>query len=260
MNVPEMINNATVKLLILSDNELFTRVDLNILPSNYQVSCVRSREQFLNCLWILKPDIGIICSQYSTMLQICEKVRKDSHLCDMPLITFSNDKNIDKTRCLLQVGFNAILHLPNGVDLMVAQIENLLANRHLTQKAVTDEVKLNNTYKEVGEGNLFIKRATQIVEENLYDGDFNVGTLSQRMKVSRTCLYMKIRAACGLSGSQFVRNIRLNKAATLLLNGTYNISEVTFKVGLKDPKYMSKQFKSLYGITPSQYLREMNVG
>jgi AraC-like DNA-binding protein len=72
-------------------------------------------------------------------------------------------------------------------------------------------------------------------------------------EVSRALLHMKLRELTGQSTSEFIRTIRLKQAAKLLKSGEMNVSEVTYAVGFNDPKYFSKSFKNLFGLTPTLF-------
>ncbi len=102
---------------------------------------------------------------------------------------------------------------------------------------------------------VFVKRARSVVLSHYGNPAFNIEQLVKHMKVSRTMLYVKIKQMTGKTTSEFVRDIRLEEAARLLKEGVLNVSEVAFKVGFKDPKYLSKKFKVRYGITPSDFRR-----
>jgi len=101
---------------------------------------------------------------------------------------------------------------------------------------------------------VFFKQKVQsIIEENIDDEDFGIKNLCQAVALSRSQLHNKIKAATGLSTSIFVRSIRLQKAKYLLETTEFNISELAYNVGFKDPSYFSKLFSKTYGVPPSKY-------
>ena len=94
-----------------------------------------------------------------------------------------------------------------------------------------------------------------IIEQELGNSEFTMEDFAARMKLGRTVFSKKVRGLTGHTPNEYFRIIRLKKAAELLLEGNYNVSEVSYKVGISDPLYFSRCFKTHYGVSPSVYLR-----
>jgi len=100
---------------------------------------------------------------------------------------------------------------------------------------------------------MFLAKALELVEKNLNVPDYSVENLSRDLCMDRTGLYRKLIALLDKSPSLFIRNIRLQKAAGLILDGELSISEITERVGFSSPSYLSKCFQEMYGCRPSEY-------
>ena len=100
-----------------------------------------------------------------------------------------------------------------------------------------------------------MKKAYEIVEKHLLDPNFDVHIFASELGVSRAQLYRKIDALSGQSVNEFIRIVRLKKAADLLINSNFQISEIAEKVGFNSFAYFTKSFKEYFGATPSQYKR-----
>jgi len=100
-----------------------------------------------------------------------------------------------------------------------------------------------------------LKKAIKIVEDNIGNSEFNVETLAKEIGMSRTNLHRKMKAITGFPPSELIRNIRLRKAAALLLNQSESVSQIGYIVGFEDHSYFSKSFKKQFGVPPSEYLR-----
>jgi len=105
-------------------------------------------------------------------------------------------------------------------------------------------------------GKNFIRQITQIIEENISNEQFGVSELADTVGMSRSNLLRKIKKATELSASQFIRKIRLKHATELLQEGTYTVSEVSYKVGFGSPSYFIKCFRELYGYPPGEIGRQ----
>jgi AraC-like DNA-binding protein len=129
----------------------------------------------------------------------------------------------------------------------------------------TQNNELSEKYKDVlASGNVktivsvdqrLLKKAIDVVEHNLGNPLFGVEQMANELAMSRTNLHRRIKAITGFSPSDLIRNIRLRKAATLLLNKADSIAQISFDVGFEDHSYFSKSFKKQFGVSPSEYLQ-----
>uniref|UniRef100_UPI003216CB20 helix-turn-helix domain-containing protein n=1 Tax=uncultured Draconibacterium sp. TaxID=1573823 RepID=UPI003216CB20 len=104
--------------------------------------------------------------------------------------------------------------------------------------------------------NDFIRRITQIVEENISSEQFGVSDLADSIGMSRSNLLRKVKSLTNLSVSQFIRNVRLNYAKELLRETSLTVSEIAYKVGFGSPSYFIKCFGDLYGYPPGEEGKE----
>jgi AraC-like DNA-binding protein len=100
-----------------------------------------------------------------------------------------------------------------------------------------------------------LKKIIEVVESNLGDPLFGVEQMAKEMGMSRTNMHRKIKAITGFPPSELIRNIRLRKAAALLLGKADSVSQISFIVGFEDHSYFSKSFKKQFGVTPSEYVQ-----
>ena len=100
--------------------------------------------------------------------------------------------------------------------------------------------------------NSFLSEAKSIVLDNISNEQFGVSELADKMHTSRSSLLRKIKKHTNLSASQFIREIRLQKAAELLLETELTASEIAFEVGYSNPSYFTKCYRELYGYPPGE--------
>ena len=99
----------------------------------------------------------------------------------------------------------------------------------------------------------FVEKALRLVEENMENPEFSVNNLCDDLGMSRSQLYRKFESITGLTPNDFIRSVRLKRAAQLLRGSSYNISEISDRVGFNSIKYFNKYFKEEFGFTPTQY-------
>jgi AraC-like DNA-binding protein len=99
----------------------------------------------------------------------------------------------------------------------------------------------------------FMDKLMELMEKNMDNGDLVVDDLVNELAVSRSVFFKKIKMLTGLAPIEFIKEMRIKKAAQLIDSGEYNITQVSYMVGINDPRYFSKCFKSRFGMTPTEY-------
>ena len=102
-------------------------------------------------------------------------------------------------------------------------------------------------------GDAFLAKLMAVMEKQMDNNTFTVDELVNEMGMGRTVFFNKIKKMTGMSPVEFIREMRIKRAAQLLEDPRYNITEVTYMVGMNDSRYFSKCFKNTYGVTPSEY-------
>ena len=100
----------------------------------------------------------------------------------------------------------------------------------------------------------FLERAKNIIDEDMSNPDFSVDLFAKEIGMSRMQLHRKLKSLTDYSASDFIRNIRLIKAAELLKEGELNVTEITYEIGISSISYFAKSFKEKYGVNPSNYI------
>lgn len=243
------------KVLIVEDQSDLRAHLCNVLKMHYRVDEAANGVEGLEKASSSLPDIIITDVMMPEMdgFTFCGKLRKNVITSHIPIIMLTALDNVDSKREGLETGADAYVVKPFDKQLLVSQIQNLLTNRQLLKARFKEQWDFVEEIATTSTDQQFVNRAIQTVEDNMADANFNVSELVKKMNVSRTLLHMKLRELTGQSTSEFIRTIRLKQAAKLLKQGDLNVSEVTYQVGFNDPKYFSKSFKSLFGVTPTLF-------
>ena len=138
------------------------------------------------------------------------------------------------------------------LNLEIDQLEN--QHKELSEK-YKNALASGNEEAMDSQDQCLLKKAIKIVEDNIGDSTFSVESMAKEIGMSRTNLHRKIKSITGFPPSELIRNIRLRKAAALLLNQTESVSQIGYTVGFEDHSYFSKSFKKQFGVPPSEYLR-----
>ena len=154
-------------------------------------------------------------------------------------------------------GVNDYITKPFTFEILASRIKNLLAQQKLLQKRFQKQIEVNPsevTVTPVDEK--FLKQALEIVEKFMDDADFSVEDFSREICMSRVALYKKILSLTGKAPLEFIRSIRLKRAAQLLAKSGMSVSEIAYEVGFNNPKNFTKYFKEEFKVLPSQYSSE----
>ncbi len=123
------------------------------------------------------------------------------------------------------------------------------------QPTLTNNTSLAGTNSSNNNDQFFLEKVFSIIRENYVNPDFNVDHLSQKMGMSRSSFFNKIKAISGQAPADFIRQYRIERAKELLRTKEYTISEVAFKSGFSDVKYFRDVFRKKYNQSPSQYAK-----
>lgn len=174
-----------------------------------------------------------------------------SHIPIILLTALSTDENVLEGT---ESGADAYITKPFSPQLLMARILQLLNQREiLRQKFGKEPQEIRSAMLSNEQDSLFVKRLDSIVYSRLGEQDLSVDKLAGLLHLGRTIFYKKVRGTTGYTPNEYIRVIRLRKAAELLKEGEKNVSEVAYAVGFDNPYYFSKCFKEQFGMPPSQY-------
>lgn len=174
-----------------------------------------------------------------------------SHIPIILLTALSTDENVLEGT---ESGADAYITKPFSPQLLMARILQLLNQREiLRQKFGKVPQEIRSAMLKNEQDSLFVKRLDSIVYSRLGEQDLSVDKVAGLLHLGRTIFYKKVRGTTGYTPNEYIRVIRLRKAAELLKEGEKNVSEVAYAVGFDNPYYFSKCFKEQFGMPPSQY-------
>ena len=257
-NVRKAASNAPLILIVEDNTSLRTFLAEN-LADTYRTEEAGNGQEALSKIRTLQPDLVISDVMMPVMNgeELCGTLKSDIETSHIPVILLTALGT--KEDILRGLQTKADMHIVKPFDLTVlkANINNLLENREfirkrLKQASLDMEPPAEDIPLPSGLDEDFMRRATTFIKENL-GGELTVDTLCASMNMSRTSFYNKMKALTGIAPNEFIRNIRMQEAATLLKSQQYTVAEVSDRMGFADPKYFADTFKKFYGVPPSVY-------
>ncbi len=187
-------------------------------------------------------------------IEMCKELKKNSNTSHIPLI-FLTAKTSDINKIEgLNTGAADYIVKPFDPNELKIKVENILTDRKNNQDRLRKDFILSPAEVKVeSPEEIFLQQAVRIIEEHMGDGDFNLVNLCSQLGISRMQLHRKLKLITGQSTTEFIRSIRLKRAAQLLETGHLTALEVMYEVGIESSSYFSKAFKKQYGVPPIEY-------
>lgn len=205
------------------------------------------------------PDIILsdVMMEGGNGVDLCQQIKSDPTLNYIPVILLSGLSSAESKLRGVESGADDYIVKPFDQVLLVARINAILDNRDSLHQYFRDNITLRSNNMKISAGyKAFLEECISIVEANLSNEAFNAQWLAKSCNLSYSILYRKVKSISGQSLNAFIRSIRLRKAALLMLSTNTNINEAAFQVGIYDIKFFRTQFKKLYGMNPSDYIKK----
>ncbi|HTJ51084.1 MAG TPA: ATP-binding protein [Cyclobacteriaceae bacterium] len=253
---PEELHDDII--LVVEDNADLRNFISSVLQKEFTVVCAADgKDGFEQALHHI-PALIISDLMMPVMdgLILTEKIKSDERTSHIPVVLLTAKNEQESKLEGLRTGADDYLTKPFSTEELRVRIINLieqrrrLAAKYGEQNAVIPTPLLKH---EMSLEEKFLQKARTIVESNINDFAFGVETLSAEMHLSRTQLLRKLKALTGLSPNEFIKDLRLKRAAELILSKADTISQIGYAVGFNDQSYFTKCFKKQFGVAPSEY-------
>ena len=215
------------------------------------------------------PDIIIsdIMMPEKDGISLTRELRNDVATSHIPIVLLTAKTDMDSKLQSMELGVDSYITKPFSAVYLKARVDNLLARRQRLRQFYCEHLMdINNTItaeeaqveEEVKttmstQDKAFIDRLTEFMEKNIDNGDLVVDNLVQEMAVSRSVFFKKLKSLTGLAPVEFIKEMRVKRAAQLIETGEFNMTQIAYMVGINDPRYFSKCFKQRFGMTPTEY-------
>jgi len=244
-------------ILLVEDNEDVRAFIKQALSPSYQIYESENGAKGLDCALELIPDLIISDVMMPVMdgLELCRKLKTDERTSHIPVVLLTARSAYVHQVNGFENGADAYIMKPFNLKILQLNIQNLLNARETIKQKFAQVITLEpkNLVINTTEQN-FLNKVIQLIEDRIADPDFDVPTLSSEIGMSQPVLYKKIRALTDLSVNDFIKSLRIKRAAQLLKQGPGNIAEIAYSVGFNDRKYFSSEFKKHFGKTPSEFM------
>ena len=247
-NIPTLLlveDNTEVRLLI---KDIFKK-DNNILEAaNGEIALEIAKDNSIDLI------ISDVMMPIMDGVTLCQQIKSNVITSHIPVILLTAKTSEDSQQLGFRLGADAYITKPFDTENLKVRVANLLKlRRSLITKFRQDIILEPKELAFTSADELFLEKAVQIIEENISDLDFNVNVFTEKMNMSRSVIFRKLKALTDQSVNEFIRNIKLKRAAQYLVQTNMNISQITYEVGFNDLKYFRTCFKNQFKESPSSY-------
>jgi signal transduction histidine kinase/ligand-binding sensor domain-containing protein/DNA-binding response OmpR family regulator len=248
-------------ILIIEDNDDMRNFLSKYLNKHHRIETAVDGNDGWNKVLNLIPDLVITDLMMPNMdgLQLTDLIKQNERTCHIPVILLTAKTAIESRLQAMKFGADDYLTKPFSPILLEARVENIIEQRRRLQERYRRHL-LNLEPEKVeiqSQDEIFIAKLLDFMEKNIDNSDLTVDDMVSEMAFGRTVFFNKLKGLTGLAPIEFIREMRIKRAAQLLKLKEYNVSQVTYMVGMSDSRYFSKCFKKVYGMTPSEYKKNM---
>ncbi|PRY55151.1 signal transduction histidine kinase [Arcticibacter pallidicorallinus] len=250
-------------VLLVEDNDDFRFYLKDNLKSFYRVYEASNGKEGWQKALAHHPQIIVsdISMPFMDGIELCNKVKADKRTSHIPIILLTALTGEEEQIRGLQTGANDYMTKPFNFEILNAKIKNLLVLNRTLKDTYTKQIKVQAPELVIeSQGNILLNKIMLYLEENLNNPKLSVEDLSRHVGMSRVSLYHKILELTGQSPVEYIRSIKLERAAVLLEKSDLNIAQISYMVGFATPNYFAKSFKARFNMQPSEYMAAKRKG
>lgn len=249
----------TPLVLIVDDNAEVAEFIYQILHAKYRCRVAENGKAGLGLAMELLPDLIISDVMMPVMggLEMVRRLKKHIPTSTIPviLLTAKSDKETELES--IQLHIDAFIAKPFEPDILLLRVEQLLFNKQTHEaKARMEVLATPKAIEAVSYDEKFLANVTRLIEEHISDSELNVNALCDWAATNNKQMYRKLKQLTGMTPVEYIKSIRMKKAAMLLQQKKFTVAEVMYMVGFSSHSYFSKCFQAEFGVTPKQYMAE----
>lgn len=247
------------KILIVEDNLQISIFIKDLLKKEYTCLLAENGRAGLSIASSFVPDL-IIVDEMMPIMRGTEMVRllkQNPRLALIPIIMLTAKSDNATENESIKLGVDAFMSKPFEPSILLGRISRLIKVKQELQESM--RIQSITEVKPIEAESLVekqIAKIARVIEENISDPDLNVNLLCEKSGIPNKQLYRIIKKYIGVGPLDYIRQVRLQKAAMLLAQHRFTVAEVSYMVGFNTPSYFAKCFQSQFGVKPSQYPTE----
>ena len=243
-------------LVVDDDTEVANYLDA-LLSAHYRIICRFNADSAFRAMQEDAPDLVLsdVVMPLKSGFDLCREIKNDPQLCHIPVILVTAKGTVEDQVKGLEQGADAYVTKPFDPTYLQALIQSQLKNREKLRALLSSSTETDKIAEETltPQDNAFMTDLYRLMESELSNPELDVARMTELMHTSRTKFYYKVKGLTGQNPGTFFKTYKLNRAAQLLREGKYTISEVADMTGFSTASHFSTSFKKQFGTAPSDY-------
>lgn len=255
-------NENAPLILVVEDNQQVRKFIVDIFKNDYRIEEAEDGKVGFKKAIQLVPDLIISDVMMPKMdgIELCIHTKSNLKTSHIPFILLTARTSLIFKFEGLESGADEYINKPFNIRELKLKAKNLLnIYTRLREKFTNESVVKPSEITVSSLDEKLLKKALEIVDENISNEFFNIQVFCSELGVSRTMLFTKIKAWTNLTPNEFIHSMRMKRAAQLLEQNKITVSQVSYKVGFQNPKYFSRCFHKYHSVTPSEYAEKFTV-
>lgn len=252
-------HKSHLNILIVEDEEEIRSYLEQEMKNEYHVATCNNGKEAYNLILKEMPDLVISDVMMPEMdgLTLCRKMKQNTNINHIPIVLLTAKSRMEDTLEGMDMGADAYIVKPFNTEFLKSTIANLLVNRRLLRNKFSGRQLQKDKVENIAiksSDEMLMSRIMKVVNEHISDPEFSVERLASEVGLSRVHVHRKLKELTNSSARDFIKNIRLQQAASLLAQDKkLAVSEVAYAIGYTNLSYFSYSFKEKYGISPKEY-------
>ncbi len=255
---PQLLqDDKMATVLLVEDNEEFRFYLKDSLQSFYHIiEAANGKEGWQKAL-AHHPQLVVsdISMPYMSGIELSQKIKADKRTNHIPIILLTAISGEEGQIKGLESGANDYLTKPFNFEILNTKIRNLLSYNRSLKDTYSKQITVSSKEIEIESNDAkLLNTIVKYIDDKLNDPELSVEDLSKYVGMSRGSLYHKLLQLTGLTPIEYIRSIKLDRAATFLEKSDYNVAQIAYMTGFGTPSYFSRLFKATYNVLPSEYI------
>ena len=249
------------KIVVVEDDSEIRDYLTEALSEDYDITGCMNGKEGLAAVLKTMPDLVVSDVMMPEMdgTTLCSKIKTNNATSHIPVILLTAKSREEDQLEGLETGADAYIVKPFNMEILRRTIVNLIHSHHTLQlkfgrndqlEELVEDIKMKSPDEKL------LERVMSAINHNLNNADLSVDRIADEVGISRVHLHRKMKELTGQTPHDFIRNIRMKKAASLLASGDMNVSEVMYACGFSNAASFSTVFKKMYGMSPREYMNE----
>ncbi|UOB17772.1 hybrid sensor histidine kinase/response regulator transcription factor [Abyssalbus ytuae] len=253
-------------ILLIDDNPDILKYLGSILEKEYYLLFAENGQEGLEKAIKYIPDLIVsdVMMPKKSGFDLCKNLKEKMETSHIPIILLTAKDNVESIREGYEEGADVYITKPFNSQLLLTRIKNLIDNReklkdHFFNRFGAFENLSKEQTKLLDKEKAFINKLEQLILSEIPKGNTDVKSIAGGMGMSRTSLFRKLKVITGYNINEFIRKVRINRAAYLIEKENYGVSQAAYEVGFNDVKYFRKVFQEDLGKLPSDFSKKENA-